>query len=41
MPTMTASLEKSISKLNEDLMAQFTTLHTGGPACSKLGLPRP
>ena len=36
MPAMTASLDKSITKLNEDLMTQFTTLHTGefvDPVC--------
>jgi dynein heavy chain len=36
MPAMTASLDKSITKLNEDLMVQFTTLHTGefvDPVC--------
>ena len=33
---MTVSLERSIDKLNEDLMSIFTTLHTGefvDPAC--------
>ena len=36
MPQMTVSLERSIDKLNEDLMSIFTTLHTGefvDPAC--------
>jgi len=36
MPAMTVSLDRSISKLNEDLMATFTTLHTGefvDPVC--------
>ena len=47
MPAMTASLDKSITKLNEDLMTQFTTLHTGefvDPVCdpkARLRSPTP